>query len=95
MQLETAFKSEPRAAPTGGEKTIWNFIGGEVARWCGGAGGEVARYLWFMCDIRREVGTTREMHTRREDHCRSLATHSQTAPLPAEPAVPAAVKQYT
>lgn len=37
VQLETAFKSEPRAAPTGGEKTIWNFIGG--------GGGRGARYL--------------------------------------------------
>lgn len=88
MQLETAFKSEPRAAPTGGEKTIWNFIGGKVGRGVQ----RVARYLWFMCDIRREVGTTREMHTRCEDHCRSLATHS--TPRTARDPAPSSVLHY-
>lgn len=72
MQLETAFKSEPRAAPTGGEKTIWNFIG---ARW--GRGWRVTSDLCSTLDARwapaRRAKCTRAAST--------IATQSPSSPL--------------
>lgn len=72
LQLETAFKSEPRAplGGRGGDKTIWSFIAGEAVAAAAAvlAGGEGdALHLIYVRTL-GEVGEARTAHTRLPNH---------------------------